>query len=112
MPPRRPSKPRAWPTARSEWRPARTGPTACSTCGRPTATTCCWRGRASSRREARRRSGRTGDPLGLGLGHEAEHVAGDPAHLDLLGTLGDPVAAVVAVDVLERGVARVAHAPV
>ena len=41
--------------------------------------------------------------------HEAEHVAGDAAHLDLLGALGDPVAAVVAVDVLERLVPRVAE---
>jgi hypothetical protein len=31
----------------------------------------------------------------------AEQVAGHPAHLDLLGPLGDPVAAMVAVDVLE-----------
>src|SRR5262249_20075976 len=44
--------------------------------------------------------------------HEAEHVAGDAAHLDLLGALGDPVAAVVAVDVLEGLVTRVAEAAV
>ncbi len=47
--------------------------------------------------------------LGGPLAHEAEHVAGDAAHLDLLGALGDAVAAVVAVDVLERLVARVAE---
>src|SRR5262245_47684015 len=36
------------------------------------------------------------------LAHVAEHVASDPAHLDFLGALGDPVPAVVPVDVLER----------
>jgi Cys-tRNA(Pro)/Cys-tRNA(Cys) deacylase len=40
---------------------------------------------------------------GVGL-DEAEQVARDPAHLDLLGALGDAVAAVVPVDVLERPV--------
>src|SRR5215470_15466453 len=34
--------------------------------------------------------------------HVAEHVPGHPAHLNLLSALGDPVAAMVAVDVLER----------
>ena len=42
------------------------------------------------------------DALRRLLVHEAEHVAGDPSHLDLLGALGDAVATVVAVDVLER----------
>src|SRR5688572_11560995 len=42
--------------------------------------------------------------------HEAEQVAGNAPHLDLLGALGDAVAAVVAVDVLELRVPRVAHA--
>src|SRR3954453_5459925 len=46
------------------------------------------------------------------LAHEAEQVAGDAPHLDLLGALGDAGAAVVAVDVLERLVARVAEAAV
>ena len=41
---------------------------------------------------------------------EAEQDLGDLAHLDLLGALGDAVAAVVAVDVLERHVPRVADA--
>src|SRR5215467_8954540 len=36
------------------------------------------------------------------LAHVAEHVPGDPPHLDLLGAFGDPVPAVMAVDVLER----------
>ena len=35
---------------------------------------------------------------------ESEEVLADLAHLDLLGALGDPIAAVVAVDVLERHV--------
>ncbi len=39
------------------------------------------------------------------LAAEAEQVLADLAHLDLLGTLGDPVAPVVPVDVLERHVA-------
>ena len=52
------------------------------------------------------------DALGRLLVHEAEHVAGDAAHLDLLGAFGDAVAAVVAVDVLERLVPRVAEAAV
>ena len=51
-------------------------------------------------------------PFGRLLAHEAEEVAGDTAHLDLLGAFGDPVAAVVAVDVLERLVAGVAEAAV
>src|SRR5207248_873681 len=42
----------------------------------------------------------------------AEHLLRDAAHLDLLGAFGDAVAAVVAVDVLERHVARVADAAV
>ena len=46
----------------------------------------------------------------LFAGH-AEEVLADLAHLDLLGALGDPVAAVVAVDVLEGHVAAVADAP-
>src|SRR5581483_3551335 len=41
--------------------------------------------------------------------HEPEEVAGDAAHLDLLAALGDAVATVVTVDVLERHVARVAQ---
>ena len=43
---------------------------------------------------------------------EAEQVARHPAHLDLLGALGDAVPAVVPVDVLERAVPRVAQAAV
>src|SRR3954452_14308049 len=39
--------------------------------------------------------------------HEPEQVAGDAAHLDLLAALRDPVAAMMAVDVLERHVPRV-----
>ncbi len=45
------------------------------------------------------------DALGRLLLHEPEEVASDPAHLDLLASLGDPVAAMVSVDVLERLVA-------
>src|SRR6185369_7741119 len=41
---------------------------------------------------------------------EAEQGAGDAADLDLLAALGDAVAAVMAVDVLERRVARIADA--
>src|SRR5688572_11897939 len=52
------------------------------------------------------------DALRRLLLHEPEHVAGDPAHLDLLAAFGDPVAAVVPVDVLEGRVPRVAEAPV
>src|SRR4051794_5450468 len=44
--------------------------------------------------------------------HEAEQVPGDIADLDLLRALGDPVPPVVAVDVLELLVARVADAAV
>src|ERR1700686_3234154 len=44
--------------------------------------------------------------------HEAEQEAGDLAHLDLLRTLGDAVAPVVAIDVLERLGSRVADAAV
>src|SRR5262245_57813229 len=52
-------------------------------------------------------------PLGCALAaHVAEQVARHLAHLDLLGAFGDAVAAVVAVDVLERLVARVADAAV
>src|SRR5215472_4930871 len=43
---------------------------------------------------------------------EAEQVARYPAHLDLLGALGDAVPAVVPVDVLERPVPGVAQAAV
>src|SRR5438309_1145393 len=50
--------------------------------------------------------------LGRPLAHEAEHVAGDPANLDLVRPFGDPVAAVVAVDVLEGLVPRIAQASV
>src|ERR1700690_947681 len=42
-------------------------------------------------------------------GDEAEQVSRDVADLDLLGALGDAVASVVAVDVLERLPARVAQ---
>src|SRR5688500_17130083 len=44
--------------------------------------------------------------------HVAEQVACHLAHLDLLRSLGDAVAAVVAVDVLERLVARITQAAV
>src|SRR3569833_486082 len=44
------------------------------------------------------------------LADEAEHVAGDVADLDLITALGDAVAAVVAVDVLELLVPRIAPA--
>src|SRR5689334_24277277 len=54
-------------------------------------------------------AGLGGDALeGVGL-DEAEQVAGHPPHLDLLGALGDAVAPVVPVDVLERLVPRVAQ---
>ena len=43
---------------------------------------------------------------------EPEHEAGDPPHLDLLRALGDAIAAVVAIDVLERGVPGVAQSAV
>src|SRR6266550_4397589 len=57
-------------------------------------------------------AGLGGDALeGVGL-DEAEQVAGHPPHLDLLGALGDAVAPVVPVDVLERPVPRVAQAAV
>jgi hypothetical protein len=36
------------------------------------------------------------------LVHESEHVASNAPHLDLLGTFGDAIAAVMPVDVLER----------
>src|SRR5689334_1233083 len=52
------------------------------------------------------------DALRRPLLHEAEHVAGDPSHLDLLAAFGDPVAAVVPVDVLERHLAGVAESAV
>ena len=48
--------------------------------------------------------GSAGDALeGVGL-DETEQVACHPPHLDFLGSLGDAVPAVVAVDVLERHV--------
>src|ERR1043165_6559278 len=50
--------------------------------------------------------------LGRLLLHEAEQVARDSAHLDLLAAFGDAVAAVVAGDVLERHVPRVAETAV
>src|SRR5690606_28906770 len=52
----------------------------------------------------------SGRPHALGrlARHETEQVSGDSAHLDLVGPLGDAVAAVVTVDVLERLVPRVA----
>src|SRR5690348_6235069 len=57
-------------------------------------------------------AGLRGDALeGVGL-DEAEQVACHPPHLDLLGPLGDAVAAVVPVDVLERLVPGVAQAAV
>src|SRR5262245_26201217 len=52
------------------------------------------------------------DTLRRALLHEAEQVARDAAHLDLLGALGDAIAPVMPVDVLERPVARVAEPPV
>src|SRR5918996_3656090 len=52
------------------------------------------------------------DALRLALTHEAEHVTGDPAHLDLLRSLGDAVTAVGGGEVVERGVSpRAAAAP-
>src|SRR5512135_116818 len=44
------------------------------------------------------------------LADEAEHVTGDVAHLDLVAAFGDAIAAVVAIDVLELLVARIAPA--
>src|SRR5207253_624497 len=52
------------------------------------------------------------DALRRLLLHEAEEVAGHSSHLDLLAAFGDPVATVVAVDVLEGHVARVTEAAV
>ena len=52
------------------------------------------------------------DNYGVWRAEVAEQVGGHLAHLDLLGAFGDAVAAVVAVDVLERLVARIAHAAV
>src|SRR5262245_37990640 len=52
------------------------------------------------------------DAFWCALLHEAEHVAGDPPRLDLFGALGDAVAAVVAIDVLEGLVAGVAETAV
>src|SRR5262245_18463064 len=46
------------------------------------------------------------------LFHEAKHIAGDAAHLDLLGAFGDAIAAVVAVNVFERLVARISQSTV
>src|SRR5215470_10191199 len=43
------------------------------------------------------------------LAHVPEHVPGDPPHLDLFGPFGDPVPPVVAVNVLERFMPRVAQ---
>src|SRR5438105_3803130 len=45
----------------------------------------------------------------ISAGAEAEQLLSDLAHLDLLGALGDAVAAVVPVDVLERHVTAVAE---
>src|SRR5438309_10575738 len=49
------------------------------------------------------------DAFRSALLHEAEHVAGDTTHLDLFASFGDPVAAVVPVDVLEGHMTRVAE---
>src|SRR4051812_47434453 len=46
----------------------------------------------------------------LARAHIAEQKSRDLALLDLLAAFGDAVAAMVAVDVLERLVARIAHA--
>src|SRR3954447_22645788 len=108
----------------------RTGPSPCSSTGSgrcsPTPTTSssstdrltdrlltdrltqCWcavaprRARATRVREWSARHG--GDALRGLLLHEAEEVAGDTAHLDLFAALGDAVAPVMPVDVLERHV--------
>src|SRR4029077_4143247 len=52
------------------------------------------------------------DALRRPLLHKTEHVTGDAAHLDFLGTLGNAVAAVVPRDMCERLVARIAHSAV
>src|SRR6185369_304846 len=62
-----------------------------------------WRRRAPRRRDRSRLAP---------LLHDAEQVAGDLADLDLLGALGDAIAPVVAIDVLERIVPRVTDAAV
>src|SRR5476651_1440838 len=48
--------------------------------------------------------------LGLLCAPEAEQGAGDAADLDLLGAFGDAVTPVMAIDVLERRMARIADA--
>src|SRR5689334_2520827 len=75
----------------------------------------CWRSipvttrRASTWRGSNARSALR-DALGRALLHEPEHVTGDAPHLDFLRAFGDAVATVMAVDVLEGHVARVAEA--
>src|SRR5713226_7017172 len=59
--------------------------------------------RGGKERSLRRRRGLLHPP-------EAEQRAGDAADLDLLRAFGDAIAPVVAVDVLERRVARIADA--
>src|SRR4051794_35724728 len=70
------------------------------------------RGAALPQRPRRRGRDPPQRPLRSAPAAEAEQRLGDVAHLDLLRALGDPVAAVVAVDVLERLSAGGAHAPV
>ena len=47
------------------------------------------------------------DTLGLLLAHKTKHIAGDTAHLYFVGTLGDAVAAVVAINMFEVFVPRI-----
>src|ERR1035441_6606250 len=49
-------------------------------------------------------------PRQWSLAAELEQSLGDPADLDLLGALGDPIAAVMTVDVFERLVTAVTEA--
>src|SRR5690348_8680395 len=59
---------------------------------------------------SRGRTGRLSAVITLLLAAHAEEVARDAADLDFLRTLGDAVAAMVAIDVLEWLVARIAQA--
>ena len=52
------------------------------------------------------------DTLGAPLVHEPEQIPRHPTHLDLFGALGNAIPPMMAVNVLERLVARIAHTAV
>lgn len=57
-------------------------------------------------------SQRLRNPLRFLLLHKTKHITGDSAHLNLIGALGNAIAAVVTVDMLKGFVAGIAQTTV